>query len=94
MTGFELSAIGLIITAVAGAFAVIYKLKPDSDALVITQAQGAATILNSLVETLREEVQREREENVRLRQENVRLRKENEGLRRRRGTRAEDQPDE
>lgn len=99
MTGIELTAVAGFVTAIVGAFAVLYKVKPDRDSLVITQAQGAATILNDLVDTLRAEVVRERE----LRREAharanegllriAELEAENEGLKRRYGTRDDDAP--
>lgn len=89
--------IGLAV-AVAGAFAVLYKLKPERDSLIITQTQGAATILNDLVDTLRAEVQRERElrkqshERVNeLIVEKAELERELAGLRARFGTRQTDE---
>lgn len=92
--------IGLCV-ALAGVIATIYKLKPERDSLVITQTQGAATILNDLVDTLREELVRERElrkaTHARLNEEIARryeVERELEGLRARFGTRATDPEDE
>ena len=90
LTVVEVAAvIGIIGTAV-GAIATVYKLRPDRDVLMITQAQGASTILNDLVDTLREEVAREREKANYLEKRNKELEKELQGLRRRAGTRHTD----
>ena len=87
MSPVEFTAIAGFITAVVGALVTLYKIKPDRDALIITQAQGAATILNDLVETLREEVERERAACSRYKTRCAELELENEGLRRRYGER-------
>lgn len=78
------------ITVILGTIATLYKLRPDRDVLMITQAQGASTILNDLVETLREEVSRERQRSKDLEARNTALEKELQGLRRRFGTRDKD----
>lgn len=75
---------------ILGTIATVYKLQPDRDVLMITQAQGASTILNDLVDTLREELTRERERTKDLETRNSALEKELQGLRHRFGTREED----
>ncbi len=86
-----------VIGAIVGGFVAVRKLGPERDALYITSAQGAAVILDNLVATLREEVERCRTENRLLTTEVERLRKENgllvadnDGLRQRHGTRRTD----
>jgi hypothetical protein len=78
------------LTVIFGAVATIYKLQPDRDVLMITQAQGASTILNDLVDTLREELTRERERTKDLESRNASLENELQGLRQRFGTREDD----
>lgn len=78
------------LAVVLGTVATIYKLRPDRDVLMITQAQGASTILNDLVDTLREEITRERERTKDLEARNTALEKELQGLRKRFGTREAD----
>lgn len=90
MNPTELAGIIGAVGVAMGAIAAFYKLRPDRDVLLITQAQGASTILNDLVETLREEVERERKRVQQLEKENRLLTEENEGLRRRFGTRSRD----
>lgn len=87
------AAAGGIITALV----MLRKMGPEKEALYISSAQGAATIMDSLVTTLRAEVDRCRarvvvleSENDRLQAENERLEAENEGLRRKRGERRGD----
>lgn len=75
---------------ILGTIATVYKLQPDRDVLMITQAQGASTILNDLVDTLREELTRERERTKDLEARNSALEKELQGIRHRLGTREED----
>lgn len=98
MTPAELVTYLGLAVAIAGAVAVLYKLKPERDSLIITQTQGAATILNDLVDTLREEVQRERELRKQAHErtnavlaEKLELERELAGLRARFGTRATDE---
>jgi|SRR5581483_5108138 len=86
-----------IISAIVTGIVAVRKLGPEKDSLFITSAQGAAVIMDNLISTLREEVDRERTENtrltaevLRLTHENQNLREENEGLRRRGGTRRSD----
>lgn len=82
----ELTGLVGIVTVFLGTVATIYKLRPDRDVLMITQAQGASTILNELVDTLREELVREREKTKALATRNKALETELQGLRRRFGT--------
>lgn len=91
MTPLEIAAILGAVTAFIGAVATVVRLRPDRDALIITQAQGAATIYDDLVKTLREEIVRQREEMAILRQERDAAVEECRGLRERHGTRRGDQ---
>lgn len=93
MTPIELVSIGGFITVVAGALVTVLRLRPDRDALIITQAQGAGKMYNDLVKTLHSEIERLRVEVAALRVEVDRLRVENEGLRERFGTRRDDPAD-
>jgi FtsZ-binding cell division protein ZapB len=86
-----------VIAAIVGGIAAVRKMGPEKDSLFITSAQGAAVIMDNLISTLREEVDRERQEvarltaeNERLERENKGLREETEGLRKRGGTRRND----
>jgi hypothetical protein len=56
-----IAAITTMITASVGAIAVLRKLRPERETLVLTTAQGATTILNDLVKTLYVEIERLRE---------------------------------
>lgn len=91
ITTVEITGLLGLVTVIVGTFATIYKLRPDRDVLMITQAQGASTILNDLVETLREEVSRERQKSKDLEARNKALEEEVQGLRHRFGTRREDE---
>lgn len=90
MTVVEIGALGGLLTAAVGAIAVMYKLKPARDALVLTNVQGSFVILNDLTTTLQTEVTRL---NALLVAKDLRisaLEAENEGLRRRFGSRRQD----
>ena len=76
MNPIELAAITGLITALVGAVIAMRKFKPERDSLVVTQAQGAATILNDLVRTLYAEIDRLRAEIDRLKEELERCRGE------------------
>lgn len=60
MNPIELASIAAIVSALAGALVALRRFRPEKDSLVVTQAQGAATILNDLVRTLYAEIERER----------------------------------
>lgn len=86
-----------VVAAIIGGIVAMRKMGPERDSLFITSAQGAAVIMDNLISTLREEVDRTHAENVqlhaeveRLTLENQALREENKGLRRRGGTRRGD----
>lgn len=93
MTGIEITAIAGLITALAGAVTMFFKVRPDRDALIITQAQGAATIMNDLVETLHEELTRERALRAECEKQIAEQKRELDGLRRRVGRRLDDGSD-
>lgn len=84
MSPAELTLYIGIVVAIPGAYAVLKKLRPEKDSLVITQAQGAAKILDDLVQTLYRETDRLRAELRSSKEENVELRRELERLRRER----------
>lgn len=73
MSPIELTAVAGLLTAVVGAIVAMRKLRPERDSLVLTQAQGAATILNDLVQTLYKEIDRQRREHEECREELHRL---------------------
>jgi peptidoglycan hydrolase CwlO-like protein len=77
---------GGVITAIVAAF----KFKPEKDAIVVTAAQGAATILNGVIDALQEEIKRKDAEIERLRQQCEKQAIEIEGLQGRFGTRHTD----
>lgn len=59
--GLTIAEVGGVVAAIAtllGSWVTLRKLRPERDTLVLTSAQGAATILNDLVKTLREEIDR------------------------------------
>jgi hypothetical protein len=74
MTPVEIAAVAGLLTAVVGAVVTLVRLRPEANAIVLTQAQGAATILNDLVQTLNHEIERLRVENAELQAEVRRLR--------------------
>lgn len=90
MSPIEIGAIVSLIAAVVAAIGAAFRIKPDRDAVLITSAQGAATILNDLVKTLREEVQHERERAEKAEKRIMELEHENQGLRAKHGTRRSD----
>ncbi len=71
-----ITVIGLTLTALVA----FRKLGPERDALFITSAQGAAVIMDSLIGTLREEIDRCRAKNVELEADVARLTEEKEAL--------------
>lgn len=90
-------ALVAVISAIVTGIIAVRKLGPERDSLFITSAQGAAVIMDNLISTLREEVDRERTTNAalaaqveQLTDENDRLKAANAGLRRRGGTRRDD----
>lgn len=76
MAPVEVTAVIGAVTVCIGTVIALVKLRPEKDSLVLTQAQGAATILNDLVNTLRDEITRLREENKRLTELNTQLKEE------------------
>lgn len=81
MSPLELAAVGGMFTAVVGAITALLRFRPDADSVVLTQAQGAATILNDLVQTLNAEVLKVRQELLVCQGEGDALRAENKRLR-------------
>lgn len=76
-----------LVGAVVTGIIMVKKVGPEKDSLFISSAQGAAVIMDNLIDTLRQEVDRCRAriealeaEAVRLLAENARLADENEGL--------------
>lgn len=97
MSVVELTALAGVIATLSGVLIAWRKLRPERDALVLTTAQGATTILNDLVKTLYAEIDRLRSRERALEQEVEEkdktidaLRAELDGLRRRAGTRRAD----
>lgn len=89
-----------VIAAVFTGYVAIRKLGPEKNAIYISSAQGAAVIMDNLIATLREEVDRERSKSrslalevERLTAENERLQAANVALTRRRGSRHSDHAD-
>lgn len=77
----EITAIVGVISALALAFVGIRKLGPEKDSIYISSAQGAAVIMEGLISTLRQELEREREKVSYLEAEVIRLEAENKRLR-------------
>ena len=85
----DLTAVLGVVSAIGLAFVGIRKLGPEKDAIYISSAQGAAVIMEGLVTTLRQELERERKKVEELEAEVRRLEIENDHLREhgeRRGT--------
>lgn len=82
MTPVEVASILSGVTALVGAVVLLRRFRPEKDSMLITQAQGAATIYDNLVQTLQGEIERLGEDNARLRADNVRLRLELDEVRR------------
>lgn len=69
----EGASIVALIGAVVTGLVMVRKLGPERDALFITSAQGAAVIMDGLISTLRQEVDRCRQEAETLEAENKAL---------------------
>lgn len=77
----DITAILGVISALGLAFVGIRKLGPEKDSIYITSAQGAAVIMEGLVSTLRQELERERQKSEELEADVRRLEIENDHLR-------------
>lgn len=62
----EVATVLGVLAAVATAYATLRKLPKEEGSLVLTQTQGAATVLNDLVSTLYKELERRDQEIKRL----------------------------
>lgn len=69
----EGASIVALIGAIVTGIVMVRKLGPERDALFITSAQGAAVIMDGLISTLREEVDRCRRETETVEDENKAL---------------------
>jgi hypothetical protein len=88
---------GVLAVAFPGGIFAIYKLRPERDSLLITNAQGRVKLIDDINDALTEEIERQKslvvgrdEDIAMLKLRITQLEEENRGLRERYGTRFSD----
>jgi len=66
--------VGLLGGGLLAGLAALVKARPERDAIVITQAQGALTVQSGVIDTLREEIARLERQLVQVREDHRRER--------------------